>query len=209
MDIPTGNNVTLSRRNVESLADANPLVTLYREGTEAQLQRGRAWYPTARRKCAAIARQYGSTTSRVVAVLAITSPDAQLITNLRWAREWAARPGAKVGRYPVVMGARCWKAWHAPRPSRYVTGDKVLPFYRAIMGDTDALVLDRWALRLATGSDVTTAANRRNAERLYREAASELGESVRDLQAIIWTIGREAMTRPDGARVRLADIHDS
>ena len=186
----------------------NPLVTLYRSGTDAQHERGRAWYPATRRKCAAIARQYGSTTARVAAVLAITSPDTQLVTNLRWAREWAASPGTKVGRYPVRMGAQCWKAWHAPQPSQHVTGDKVRPFYDAVMGDTDALVLDRWALRLATGSAATSVGNRREAERLYREAAAELDESVRDLQAIIWTIGREAMTRPDGTRVKLVDIHD-
>lgn len=186
----------------------NQLVKLYREGTDAQRERGRAWYPATRRKCAAIARQHGSTTARVAAVLAITSPDVQLVTNLRWARAWAESPGTKVGRYPGRMVAQCWKAWHAPQPSQHVRGDKVRPFYDAIMGDTDALVLDRWALRLATGSAATTVGNRRAAEALYREAAEELGESVRDLQAIIWTIGREAMTRPDGARVRLVDIHD-
>ena len=199
---------TTMQRTLPDWSIVNPIVSLYLSGTDAQRDRGRAWYPTARRKCAAIARQNGSTTARVAAVLAITSPDAQLVTNLRWAREWAERPGTKVGRYPTLMGAKCWRAWTATRPSEWVTGDKVRPFYNAIMGDTDALVLDRWALRLATGSDSTGAPNRRKAELLYRDAADELGENLRDLQAIVWTIGREAMTRPDGTRVKLVDIHD-
>jgi len=186
----------------------NALVTLYRGGTDAQRAKGREWYPAMHRECARIARDTASNTERVTAVLAITSPDAQLVTNVRWARAWAESPGVKIGRYPGRMVAACRKAWTADDPGAHVTGVKVAAFYRAIMGDKDALVLDRWALRMATGSAATTVGNRREAEALYREAAAACGENVRDMQAIIWTIGREAMTRPDGARVKLVDIHD-
>jgi hypothetical protein len=186
----------------------NPIVALYRTGTAEQLARGRSWYPNTMRHCGRIAQDTGMSLERVTAVLAITSPDAQLVTNLRWARAWAENPGTKVGRYPGRMVRACWRAMALSDPAEAVTGPKVRAFYDAILGDTDALVLDRWALRLATGSPATTVGNRREAERLYREAADELKENLRDLQAIIWTIGREAMTRPDGTRVKLVDIHD-
>lgn len=189
----------------------NPLVNLYRTGTAEQRDRGARWYDTAHAACDRIARDTGMDTARVVAVFAITSPDAQLVTNLKWTRTWAENPGTKVGRYPGRMVRACWTAMAAANPAEAVTGPKVRAFYDAIMGDRDALVLDRWALRLATGSDATTVGNRREAERLYREAAAELKVPVRDLQAIIWTIGREAMTRADlkhTATVTLVDIHD-
>jgi hypothetical protein len=90
-----------------------------------------------------------------------------------------------------------------------VGGLKVTSFYRAIMGDPDAVVLDRWALR-AVGHDRDTCTPLQYARysAMYSEAAHAVGESPRDFQAIVWTVMREAMTRLDGASVKLVDIHN-
>lgn len=188
------------------------LLALYDGATDDQRDRGRRWYPTARRVLARDARQYGTTTARAVAVFAITSPDTQLLTNLRWTRQaLASRGAAKVGRYPGRMVPAVRNALASRRPGKYATGPKVAPFYRAILGDTDALVLDRWALRVATGDDRPTAQNRRTADAAYREAAALRGESPRDFQAITWIAAREsAMKKRNGSAtaVRYTDIHD-
>lgn len=180
----------------------NPLVKLYRNGSVEQHERGRAWYPTMRRICTGIALRTNACTEHAAAVLAVTSPGAQLALNLRWAAAWAESPGTSVGRYPARMVPACALAWDAPNPGECVTGVKVEAFYRAIMGHKTALVLDRWALRLATGSAATTAGNRKAASALHHEAAVACGEHVRDMQAIIWTIGREAAPK------KWRDVHD-
>lgn len=187
------------------------LLALYADATPEQRQRGRDWYPAYRRHCARIARETGAPIRRAVATAAILSPDAQLRTNLDWARTACqSRGAAAVGRYPNAMRAR-----YAPvltgdcAPSDACTGDKVRNFYRAILGDPDAVVLDRWALR-AVGFErksPTPLQYARIAE-TFREAAAAVGETPRDFQAIVWIVLRERAERADGRTVRLADIHD-
>lgn len=185
------------------------LLALYDRATDAQLRHGRSWYGTARRVLAREARAHGATTAQAAAVFAITSPDAQLVHNLAWTREALRTNGAaRVGRYPARMTAAVREALASRRPGRYATGPKVRPFYRAIMGDRDALVLDRWALRAATGDDRPTVANRRTAEAAYREAAALRGESPRDFQAIVWTVARDDAVSARYGRVRYIDIHE-
>lgn len=187
------------------------LLDTYAQATPEQRERGRAWYREYRRECARIARETRTPLRRVAATAAITSPDAQLVSNMRWTRSACETQGAaKVGRYPNTMHAR-----YAPilagnvSPLAGVGGLKVTSFYRAIMGDPNAVVLDRWALR-AVGHDRGTCTPLQYARysAMYSEAAHAVGESPRDFQAIVWTVMREAMTRPDGASVKLVDIHD-
>jgi hypothetical protein len=94
-------------------------------------------------------------------------------------------------------------------PGAGVGGPKVTAFYRAIIGDTDSVVLDRWALRAAGHPrDTCTPLQYRRYAGTFREAAAECGETPREFQAIIWIVLRERYTRRNGTRVRLADIHN-
>ena len=189
------------------------LIELYRSADADAVKRGRRWYRTARRECNAIARDTGYSVAQVAAVMAITSPDAQLVTNVEWTRKACeSRGSATVGRYPSAMmpkvraalGDRC-------KPGQYATGPKVSAFYRGIMGDRDALVVDRWAA-FAAGyprSAKLTSKARREIERAYREAAARVGESLRDFQAIVWIAIREStltLRRGHLVPVRLVDI---
>lgn len=194
-----------------STAAVESLVALYREATDAQRERGRQWYPLYLRHCHRIARETATPLRRVVATAAITSPDAQLRTNVGWARTACeTRGAAAVGRYPNTMRERYGPVLRGDvRPSDACTGEKVRNFYRAILGDPDAVVLDRWALRAAGHPrDTATPVQYRRIADEYRAAAAIVGESPRDFQAVIWTVLRDRLTRTDGVAVRLADIHD-
>lgn len=185
------------------------LTMLYQRTTPSVRRRGRTWYPEARRRCQALADQYGHTLAQVAAVLAITSVDAQLTVNFRWTEE-ILRGEREAGRYPANQAPKVRAALASCRPGRFVSGPKVEPFYRAIMGDTDSLVLDRWAIMTAVGNrrKHLPRAVREEIEYAYRSAASTCNETVRAFQAITWIAVRE--TTPKRGRFvvvpRLADI---
>ena len=75
------------------------------------------------------------------------------------------------------------------------TSKKVYWFYRAITGDQDAVVLDRWAFRAAVGIPDATEADIKALERVgvydmtagaYRKVAPLFGMTPREFQAAIW-----------------------
>lgn len=184
---------------------------LYERATPEQVSLGMDWYPQALRVCRRIAERHGVPTRQAVAVMAVTSPDCQLITNVRWLDKALATRGAvPVGRYPARMTAAVraiLSGQVAPRLA--VNGPKVGAFYRAILGDPDALVLDRWAIRMATNHvGKPTPAAMRDAEIAYRAFAFEIGLPLREAQAITWKVARDDMIRRDGVRVNQLDIHD-
>lgn len=183
------------------------LLHAYHGATADHVRRGRDWYKAARRECRRMAREHGRPLSQVAAVLAITSPDAQLSTNLRWTEE-ILRGERGAGRYPADQGPKVRAALASRRPGQYAAGPKVNAFYRAIMGAEDTLVIDRWAAFAAgsTKDRVPGAKARRAIAQGYRQAAASVGESVRDFQAIVWIALRESTPRANGQTVRLADI---
>lgn len=163
----------------------------------ATIARGRAWYPQARQLMIELAEETGYTLDQAVAVMAITSPGAQLSTNLDWTRTALRTNGtAKVGRFPNAMRPKIQAVLaDAELAHEYVTGPKVSPFFRAILGDEDALVLDRWALYAAGHLDRDTVPGpvmRRKIEDAYRRAAKRAGMAVRDFQAALWIDVRES-----------------
>lgn len=170
------------------------LLARYNGADAGTVDRGRRWYDAARKECRSIARDSGYSFKQVAAVLAITSPDAQLSTNIRWTREACANHGATAGRYPTAQLPKIRAALGNRRdPGRYVTGPKVSAFYAAIVGETDSLVIDRWASFAAGGPrDVPAAKDRRAIHAAYLAAAELTGETVRDFQAIVWIACRES-----------------
>lgn len=174
-------------------------------------RRGRAWYRLARAECRAIADAHGVTYRQAAAVLAVTSADTQLVANVAFTRRAIETRGETAGRYPAdqVPKVRAILA-DARRPGRYATGPKVSAFYRAVCGDTSALVIDRWASYAAGGRKdrPPLADERRTLEAAYRTAAVLAGESVRDLQAIVWIACRESSRKVDGRAYGLLDIHE-
>jgi hypothetical protein len=160
--------------------------------TDAERDRGRHWYQAARDILQVYADDSGYTLEQAAAVLSITSPNAQLRTNLSWT-ERALQGDTHVGRYPNVMAVKIQNALDDPELARdYVTGPKVSAFLRAILGDTDAVVLDRWALRAAGYPERVNKTEREKIANGYRLAAELVGETPRDFQAIVWIHIRES-----------------
>lgn len=180
-----------------------------------QRARGRRWYPTARELMEELAAETGYTVEQAVAVMAITSQGAQLVSNLRWTREALESHGAaRVGRFPNQQGPKIAAVLADPAEAEaFVTGPKVGAFHRAILGD-DALVLDRWAFYAAgwvtEGRDETPSDRVRAAvTEAYRRAAKRARITVRDFQAVVWLQSREStpvLRRGRWVTPRLADI---
>lgn len=184
------------------------LLSLYARTTPSVRRRGRTWYPEAYRLCQEMADTYGRSVAQVAAVLAITSVDAQLATNLRWTEE-ILRGEREAGRYPADQAPKVRAALATRYPGRIVTGPKCSAFYRAIMGDTNSLVLDRWAqLALGHKRKHLPRAVRREFELAYRTAAAACSETVRAFQAITWIAVRETTPKKGHLVVipRLVDI---
>jgi hypothetical protein len=183
------------------------LVALYDQASPAVRRRGRAWYPETNRRLREIAQRTGTTPAHAAAVFSIVSPAAQLTTALNWTEEILEGKRAG-GRYPNVQGPKIEAALAVRRPVHRISGPKVNAFYRAIMGDTTALVLDRWAAYAAghqRDRDIPRAV-RREIEAAYRAAAAACGETVRAFQAIVWIHVRESTPRSNGVLPRLADV---
>jgi hypothetical protein len=171
------------------------LLDWYATADDGQKDRGRRWYAQAQRECRKIARESGYTYRQVAAVLAVTSPDTQLSTNIRWTRDTCLNGGQTAGRYPADQLPKVGAILANRRdPGQYVSGPKVTAFYLAILGDTDCLVVDRWASFAAGGPKDRTvgAKDRRIIADAYHVAAAITGETIRDFQAIVWIACRES-----------------
>jgi hypothetical protein len=144
------------------------------------------WYRTARRDCRALAREAGVTLAVAAGVVAAYSPNMLWSANLTVARR-ALGGNARGMRHNV---AKVLRIIAGERPLDVLRGPKVTRFYRALMGDKNAVVLDRWMARamdvdpskVGTLYDVLEAACLAVAARRNIAPAS--------LQAIVWTAVR-------------------
>jgi len=193
------------------------LLAHYRAASPDVKRRGRQWYGTAECIMRDLAAETGYTLEQAVAVLAITSPGAQLRTNIDWTERVLRGEVDTAGRFPNANRPKIAHVLADPGfAQEYVTGPKVSAFHRAILGDTSALVLDRWAIYAATGrranDDVkrfTSTKLRAGIEAGYRRAARKVRMNVRDFQALVWLQARETTPRLQHGKyvpVRFADI---
>jgi hypothetical protein len=172
--------------------------------TPETIELGRAWYPSAFAICENIAKRAtprGVGPVRVAGVVAAISPRVRWEENVKMARtacriaferdgldrleddlEWVLRGAFPDRRRKAIA---ILKDRIHPRDLRL--GPKCDPFWRAIVGDEDQVVVDAWVAR-TVGLEPTdlTPARIRTIGRAYRTVAAEVGESPRDLQAILW-----------------------
>jgi len=165
------------------------LLRCWREATREQRQSGADWYRRARLLVSALATRHGRTRSTVAGVVAATSP------RLHWSRNVAVAGELLAGGAPRgVFGVNLEKAGRilaGAKPLCVLCGNKVRAFYRALLGDTGAAVIDVWMLRAAGAHDErpTDAVYASIAEAL-RNLAKRLRISVTALQATIWVAVR-------------------
>src|SRR5262245_48720591 len=180
------------------------LLRYYAEAPESRRLRGRRWYETANARMVTLSVESGYTLEQAVASMSVLSPRCQLEKNLEWTEiAVRSRGRRKVGRFPNVMMRKVRALLRdASLAAEWARGPKVSAFFRAILGDLDAVTLDVWALR-AVGFYLKRDLRkdeRRRFEDAYRNVARMLGEHPAHLQAIVWLQIRETEGK------RLSDI---
>lgn len=169
------------------------IVRQYRAADEQTRQHGRDWYRLSERDIRRFARELprGMGQSVGAAIFAALSPRAQYVQNWRAAYAIAEARNAGATEPPATgLGDARDKAWriaHGEHPDRVLGGDKVRRFWRALAGDPDAVVIDVWMCRVVgIDQERLTPSVYANVEASFRAAARIVGETPRDLQAILW-----------------------
>lgn len=167
--------------------------TVYAQATDADRRAGREWYPEAGRIAAAIADRTGIATDRIAAAIAALSPRNPWRWNVADAAAFAlaAADGAAERPTATTFSANADRAWQFVNGATdwRSTALKVRSFVANILGDTDAVTVDVWAIRVATDGAQHAVRNDREYREIadaYRTVAAELGITPRDLQAITW-----------------------
>ena len=167
----------------------------YRNATPADAAAGLGWYAEAYRVAADIWPERPDLAAGVIAAL---SPRCQWSTNVVWARAMvnAARSGAATppAVHTTAMRGQAWRIANGEAPLSVLNGPKVRSFWANIMGDTDAVTCDVWAVFVALGRKdetmVRTQARYDLVASAYRRAAAIVGVSPRECQAAVWVAAR-------------------
>lgn len=183
---------------------ANILAT-YGRASADQLARGRRWYPLASTLVDAIAEWSTVDRDRVAAAMAALSPRNPWNWNVADTAAFSAAAGAGETVRPraTTFSQNADRAWaivtgRGPLTESddwTTTALKVRSFVANILGDTNAVTVDVWAIRVATvggQSEVRNDGQYRAIADAYRSAAVILGETPRDLQAITWLVAESA-----------------
>lgn len=182
------------------------LVELYARNPQAAADV--AWYAGAKQIARGRAKAAGLDYPTYAAVVAATSPatmwdapKAGTWPNLDSAdRAIRHHRGTSEGEpYPGMLGrslAKAFRILDGDNPAD-VLGPKTYAFWRALTGDLEHVVLDRWALRAMGERDGTPREPKYSALAAhYLEAAATLNLSPAQLQAATWTqIRREWSAR--------------
>lgn len=174
------------------------ILTTWDRATAAQREAGATWYGEAREAALQLAGQAGSTLDTAAAVIAHMSP------RTTWSRNVAGAVALMLtGDAPGCIGAnvaRAQAAIDSPDPLSTINGPKTRAFAANILGDTDAVTVDVWALRIACGSPtvdekiLSRKGGYATIADAYREAAALVGVSPATMQAATWIVARNGRT---------------
>jgi len=171
------------------------LIEVYVSATPAELEEGREWYAEAAAICERIADLTGRTALHVAHAVAALSPRQSWGVNCRMAEAMARRTRF---HNPGTFQKFARDAWACLQDrTERCSGPKREAFARAILGDEDAVVIDRHILR-AIGEERETL--KRGAYDAYAgiirgTAIEETSLSPRDFQAVVWVVQRNRTTR--------------
>lgn len=152
----------------------------------AENDAGADWYYNSRRTARRLARQYGGGLGRSAGIIAALSPQVQWKVNVRMAEDMLRDGWATGQTYANLLKAE--RILQGARPLTVLGGPKVRAFYRAIMGDEDACVIDTWMLQACKWprKGVSLRQYERCAAAL-RDAAAQASLPAAQFQAIVWT----------------------
>jgi hypothetical protein len=175
------------------------IVETYRRASDADIRAGHGWYPTAGRMVGAIALSAHADPVRVAYALAALSPRNPWRWNVadcyRYAHAAASDPTGDIPSATTFRTnqRRAWDSLTGPSPDAWVgAAFKVRAFVAAIMGDPYAVVVDVWAVRVATRGAVGEVRPSQYAAvaAAYTDAAAILGAMPRDVQAVTWLVAQ-------------------
>lgn len=172
---------------IENLIDIGNSLTTY------EVIAGTGWYRGAENLARRLARKYGVTKHQAAGVIAAMSPNQTWKNNIVMAESaLAGNPkgfATSVARVKRILAGGSIIGTF-PEPSG--PSHKIREFYRAIAGNPNAVVIDRWALRAATGNpfaDVHDLARKgvyMMVADCYREVAQKFDMEPREFQASVW-----------------------
>ena len=125
---------------------------------------------------------------RLAAATAILSPMQPWSRNLLMVTELATDMNASPQTFHKWWRKARTALWNPlfKDMHKLATGDKVNPFYRALTGDGDAVVVDRWILRIVYPNDRGYPARIRRITNSIQRAAFLEQVTPRELQAAMW-----------------------
>ena len=176
------------------------LVQQYDEADPSVRASGHGWYANARRDIQGLADNSGMDFKQGAAVVAALSPQQDWPSNIKSALKATAAVihGDEIPSGLNIYGANVDKAIALAQGEdpavvlnqgeKAGVGRKVWNFYNNLIGDDDAITLDRWAVRAAgIQIDEPPRGKRyRDVSNAYRKAALIKGVSPNELQAVVW-----------------------
>ena len=166
------------------------LLAIYGDTDTATRQDGREWYRTA----AATVSSIGGTLphDRAAAIVAVLSPRERWRRNIFMARELiegreVTGLGGSIGKAKAILSGA--PIGTGPGDGLGGPAPKVRAFWANLCGDGEAVTVDVWATRAATGGTTDAPGTPKRYGELadaYRAAARKVGERPCDFQAIIW-----------------------
>jgi hypothetical protein len=171
------------------------ILEVYRAATESERAEGLDWYSAARTFATGLADRYGITLDAAAGIVAALSPRRPWADNMA-AADTLCRTGDVGGLSLFVNRAKAIRDGAAPLD--VLRGPKVRAFYAAIMGDGDAVCIDRHAFDVAYGA-ATDDKTRKQLDRVgeyarfadaYRAAAETAGTTAAAMQATTWVVWR-------------------
>lgn len=180
------------------------ILAAYDASTADDLAQGMQWYGLANAMAESLASD-DYHLEQCAGVIAAMSPMMNWAANIRVARALIERhrggdvkPTAGYGLTRNVDKA--WRILEGEDPMSVLSGQKVRAFYANILGDPDAVTVDRWAARIAradySDKGLVTKSQYNAIADAYREAATERGIVARDIQAAVWTYARRLYGEP-------------
>lgn len=194
---PAGARALKWHRDHGMVATARDVRRLYQDGAD-----GADWYLGAPEW---LERRWGSSATTVAYLLAATSPLASVRLNIKRTKFvleslFAGRQWDKVRMGPAAPAIRrnVIRVWHEGLPP---SGPKCSAFAAAILGDGEAVTVDRWMYTAWYGRETGTEAQRELIALWVRLLAQEVGRTPRDVQAAVWC----GVKRREGMRADATD----
>jgi hypothetical protein len=161
------------------------LLAHWRRAPAPVKREGAEWYRRARVVAYYQAQRHSQSLATCAGVIAALSPRLSWTRNVRAADEVLAGSERPAGVFRASV-RKALAILRGASPLAVLSGPKVRAFYRALMGDEGAAVVDVWVARALGWTRELTEGAYRIVERALVLAAARARCSVATLQATVW-----------------------